>query len=402
MATNFTDRMIKAIRPPETGVDKYWDLAVSSFGLFVYSSGKKTWKLMYRVKGQLKNKKLGVYPALSLADARKDAEEILQNATKGIDLVEERKKPDENIPFKVIAQDYLEMHAKPKKRQWKTDERLIDNELLPKWKRLKGSEITRRNVISLLDGLVKRGAPIQANRVHSLINMIFNWAISRDLLDYNPCQQVKKPSKENQRERVLSEKEIEKIWKAFEEQGAYISAIFKLMLLTAQRRWEISHMKIADVDRKTGWWVIPGEIAKNGLSHRVPLTELALEIIIGLPKPKKGQIWMFPSPTRKGQHIDNVQKAAKRVQEKSKVEDFVLHDLRRTAASYMAASGVPGTVIGKVLNHVEPGVTKVYNRYSYDSEKKEALQKWEENLKEVVGLTGEKQSKKKEESAPAK
>ena len=68
----------------------------------------------------------------------------------------------------------------------------------------------------------------------------------------------------------------------------------------------------------------------------------------------------------------------------------------------MAASGVPGTVIGKVLNHVEPGVTKVYNRYSYDSEKKEALQKWEENLKEVVGLTGEKQSKKKEESAPAK
>ena len=94
---------------------------------------------------------------------------------------------------------------------------------------------------------------------------------------------------------------------------------------------------------------------------------------------------MFRSPTRKGQQIANVQKAAQRVQQESGVEDFVLHDLRRTAATAMASNGVSNFVVARVLNHVEPGVTKVYNRYSYDAEKRNALEKWEGILNEIVG-----------------
>ena len=123
-------------------------------------------------------------------------------------------------------------------------------------------------------------------------------------------------------------------------------------------------MRLADIDLKNGWWTIPGEIAKNGLSHRVPLVAATQDVIKGLPDPTVDQVWVFPSPTRKGQHIASVQKAAQRVQNESGVDDFVLHDLRRTASSIMASIGVSNYVIGRILNHVETGVTAVYNRYS--------------------------------------
>ena len=326
-----------------------------------------------------------------MAASGEQAQEIMREARKGEDILDKRSREmEENPTFPALAEAYLEKHAIPKKRQWRTDERLINKELLPRWKRLRAREVSRRDVIALLDGLVNRGAPIQANRVHSLISKIFNWAVSRDLLDYSPCQQVEKPSKENQRERVLSGVEIGRLWKAFENQGAYVSAIFKLMLLTAQRRWEISQMRYKDIDLESGWWIIPGELAKNGRSHRVPLSAESLKIIKSLKKGQIDQIWLFPSPTRKDQPIGNVQKAAQRVREESGVDNFVLHDLRRTAPTAMASNGVTNFVVARILNHVEPGVTAVYNRYSYDSEKREALEIWERKLLDIVGSTKEK------------
>lgn len=387
---NFTVRFIESIHPPGEGVEVYWDAAVPSFGLHVYSSGKKTWKIMYRVNGRLRNKKIGTYPATSLADAREQAQEVIREAKKGKDILDKRSREMEGDPtFPALAQAYLEIHAKPKKRQWRTDERLIHKELLSKWKGLRAAEITRRDVIALLDGLVNRGAPIQANRVHALISKIFNWAVSRDLLEFSPCHQVKKPSNENQRDRVLSEYEIGQVWRAFGEQQVHVSAIFKLMLLTAQRRWEVSQMRFTDIDLKSGWWTIPGDFAKNGRSHRVPLSVESLKIIKSLPKPAKDQVWLFPSPTRKGQPIANVQKAAQRVRGESGVDNFVLHDLRRTASTVMASNGVTNFVVARILNHSEPGVTQVYNRYSYDSEKREALEIWERKLLDIVGSNEE-------------
>ena len=143
-------------------------------------------------------------------------------------------------------------------------------------------------------------------------------------------------------------------------------------------------MRPVDIDLRNGWWTIPGEFAKNGFSHRVPLTSKAVEIIRSLPSPGNDQDWSFPSPTRKGQYIASVQKAAQRVQMESGVEDFVLHDLRRTAASNLASLGVSNYVIGRILNHVETGVTAVYNRHSYDGEKRKALELWEKKLLEII------------------
>lgn len=110
---------------------------------------------------------------------------------------------------------------------------------------------------------------------------------------------------------------------------------------------------------------------------------MALSILESLREVAGKQEWVFPSPTRKGQHIANIQKAAQRVGDLAGVE-FVMHDLRRTAASYMASAEIPRLVISKVLNHVETGITKTYDRHTYDREKREALNTWQRRLDQII------------------
>ena len=144
-------------------------------------------------------------------------------------------------------------------------------------------------------------------------------------------------------------------------------------------------MEWNDLDLDTAWWTIPAEKSKNRLAHRVPLTPLALRIISqmqSLTGGAKTNQYVFPSPKGDGP-IENVQKAIQRIKESTGI-NFVGHDLRRTAASMMTGMGVPRLVVGKILNHVEPGVTKVYDRHSYDKEKREALESWSKRLMVLV------------------
>ncbi len=269
------------------------------------------------------------------------------------------------------------------KRSWREDERLLRREILPRWRNRKARDIKRRDVLELLDTIVERGAPIQANRVLALVRKMFNWGISRDILQANPCAQVKPPAKEQPRQRVLTEAEIRAVWVAFEQLGPVLGSVFKLRILTAQRGGEIQSMRWSDIELSTSWWTIPPGIAKNKLSHRVPLSEAARDILHRLRKTTGDGEWVFPSPTRAGRHVVNVQKPASEVREISGV-NFVPHDLRRTAASLMTGVGVSRLVVGKILNHVESGITSTYDRHSYDAEKREALEGWAKTLLDIV------------------
>lgn len=275
------------------------------------------------------------------------------------------------------------MHAKIHKRSWRDDARLLSREVLPDLGPRKGYDVSRRDVIALLDHNVERGAPTQAKRVLALIRKLYNWAISRDLLEHNPCLQVKLPGKEHQRDRVLNDDEIRLVWHATERLDPLIAAQLKLRLLTAQRGGEVRTMRWEDVDVASGWWTIPSQIAKNGVAHRVPLSPSAQDILQTLQTTAGAEPWVFPSHRRPGQPIIDVRKAIHQVCMLSGVK-FTSHDLRRTAASHMTSLGVARLVVGKILNHAEPGVTKVYDRHSYDAEKRQALNAWGERVMELV------------------
>jgi integrase len=350
---------------------EYSDTETQGLRLRVWSSGF-SWCFVYRVPGSraVRRVTLGTYPEMSLADARKAARELRTKVDKGNDPgaeIQERKK----IPtFAELSAEYLEKHA-IHKRTRDEDERIINRELLPRWGSTRADKITRRDVIALLDTIQGRGAPIMANRTLALVRKIFNWALSRDILDATPCLRLKAPAPEKNRDRWLDDQEIRAVWEAFESE-LKSGALFKLLLLTGQRRGEVCAMRWDEIDLSTALWTIPPEKTKNGVRHVVPLSPPVVEILQGMPRKSE---WVFPSPCLRCGHVQNLGKAHQRVQELAGVR-FHIHDLRRTAATGMARLGVDRVVIAKVLNHADPSVTAIYERHTYEQEKRRGLEKW--------------------------
>lgn len=382
---NMTAQWVERLKPPLKRTD-YFDAKLKGLGLRASPTGNKVWFVMYRVKGDPTKRRLTLdgYPVLSLADAREAAQATVISARRGFDPGREKQELRTAPTFSDLAVEYIEKYAKKNKRSWKEDARIIRHDLNPKWGKRKAHDIKRRDVIYLLDAIVERGSPIQANRVLALVRKVYNWAISRDIVEFNPCLQVKAPAKEHQRDRVLGEDEIRSLWEAFESQDVHVGSMLKLRLLTAQRGGEIASMEWSDIDLVNAWWTIPADKSKNELSHRVPLSGPSIEILANLKRCAGDSSWVFPSPTSSGRHIENVQKAAQRVRKAADVDNFVLHDLRRTAASYMTSYGISRLVVSKILNHVEQGVTRVYDRHSYDREKRAALDLWAEKLHAIL------------------
>ncbi|MCH9650812.1 MAG: integrase arm-type DNA-binding domain-containing protein [Deltaproteobacteria bacterium] len=376
MATiHLTDRKIQSLQAGHHQTD-YWDRNLPGFGVRITPRGRKSFVVMYYARGGKRRMTLGPYPILSLAEARQRARAVLHDVVTGNDPQAQKQALRKAESFEQLAAEYMERHAKAKKRSWKEDGRNLERDLLPYWKGRKAREIVRRDVILILDRIVDRGAPIMANRVRALISKIFNFGIGRDIVEYNPTIGVPRPGKERQRDRVLTEGEIRTIWQTLDDLESLdqvMAATFKMRLLTAQRGIEVVTLRWKHIDGD--WWTIPADVAKNGLTHRVPLSPQTHSLLDELHPITGGTPWVFASQRRPGTHITAVQKAAERIVRASGVT-FVCHDLRRTAASFMTSMGISRLVVSKILNHVESGVTAVYDRHSYDAEKRRALVRW--------------------------
>jgi integrase len=140
-----------------------------------------------------------------------------------------------------------------------------------------------------------------------------------------------------------------------------------------------------EFDRVNGWWTIPAEKSKNKLPHRVPLSPLALEVLDQARKVCGESRYPFPSP-RGDQPMAQIAlgHALRKNLAVLGAGDFTPHDLRRTAASHMTGMGISRLVVSKILNHVERGITAVYDRHSYDAEKRQALEAWARKLEAII------------------
>jgi integrase len=376
-----TVRSVDAIRPPTSGQIDYWDADHPGFGLRVSAGGRKAWVAMYRHGNVKRRLTLGTYPALSLAEAREKAGAAYHTVQyEGADPAAAKKAERAAETFAEVAADYIERHAKRQKRSWRKDALILEKDALSRFGKRKAKDINRRDIIAMLDEIVARGAPIQANRTLEIIRKLFNWAVARDILDANPCYRVSKPSSENRSDRVLTEEEIRAVWQALASEVPLTAATFKLRLLTAQRGSEVLAMRW---DLLSGdWWTIPAEVAKNGLAHRVPLSAPVLALLDQIRPLAKGSDWVFPGPDGES-HRATIHKAHNRIRRRCGVS-FLPHDLRRTAVSHMTSMGISRLVVSKILNHAEPGVTAVYDRHSYDGEKRTALTVWGARLEQII------------------
>jgi integrase len=379
---NLTTRFIDSIPSPVKGRVVYWDASgPPGFGLRVTAAGTKSWVLVYQRGSVQRRWTIGTYPKVPLAAARETAWLEIPLIAKGRDPAAEKREDRERDTFKELAEDYIERHAKPNKRSWKQDRLALDRDLLPALGSRKAAEVRRRDVIDVLDEIKGRGAPILANRTLEIARRIYNWGIQKERVEVNPCLGIE-PFEEQARDRVLSEAEIRAVWQALDNQQPMIAARFRLLLLTAQRSSEVRKMRWADVDLDTGWWTVPAEFSKNGLSHRVWLSAPAQMILDAIRKAGGSGLWVFPGHAGAGA-VSHSYKHVTRIKNASGV-DFRPHDLRRTAASHMASMGISRFTIGRVLNHIETSVTATYDRHSNDAEKKAALGTWASRLDEII------------------
>ncbi|MEW8658462.1 MAG: integrase arm-type DNA-binding domain-containing protein [Candidatus Thiodiazotropha endolucinida] len=398
----FTDRKIKNLKPKQ---ERYEIWEGNGLGVRVTPKGVKSWVFMYRYQGKARRMTLGRYPKMTVAEAHSEHGKALVSLEKGIDPSEvevEKRRQDRRAPtVKLLVDEYIEKWAKPRKRSWEKDQSTLDRDVVTEWGKRKAKDITRRDVVILLDGIVERGAPIQANRTLAVIRKMFNFAVSRDIVPSNPCLQVKAPASENQRDRVLSAEEIKLLWDALTKvdrkpgddqemrvtmaKGTALALQFQL--LTAQRKGEVAAAEWSEIDLEGKLWTIPAEKSKNKLPHRVPLSPQAVSLLEQIKKESKESIWLFPSPRGQGKHhiletaIDH---AARLNQEAIGIDHWVPHDLRRTAASMMTSIGISRLVVSRILNHVESGITAVYDRHSYDNEKRKALEAWSRKLGSIL------------------
>jgi integrase len=410
-----TDAAVKRLTAPEGARIDYFDAAFPGLALRVTGPTdqrpeRRTWTLFYRHHG--KQRRLTFepgYPALSLADARREATKAQLQIRAGTDPAvakaaakqEASRAPDTVANMVELFVRRLEAKRRAP-RYIEETRRNFDNHVIPRWGDRDIRMITRRDVIELLDAVmdagstVKRagrrhtvpGGPIAANRTLAAVRAMFNFALRRGIVESTPVALVERPGKETRRERTLTADELQVVWSAAGELGYPFGPFFQLAMLTGQRRDEIGRMRWADVDVDAKLWTLPAEATKAGRTHAVPLAPVAVEILKALPRKagtngsiSRPSAWVF---TTSGEApISGFSKAKPRIDKTitqlrtdGALAPWTIHDLRRTTATEMGRLGVSRFIIGKVLNHADRTVTGIYDRHAYLEEKRHALEKW--------------------------
>jgi integrase len=382
------------------------DGKIAGLYLVLQPSGAKSWALRYRVAGKPTKLTLGSYPVLDLASARRRAQEALGAVAGGKDPAADKKATREaqkaaETPsdlLRTVAASFVEKHTKRKNGAlWAAEtERLLRVEILPALGGKRLCYLRKGEVHGLLDDIVSRGSPTTANRSLSVLKKLGNWAVERGLIEVSPFNGLKPPALERARDRVLTDDALRVAWRAFETVGWPFGSIAQLLALTGARRDEIAEARWPDVDLVARVWRIPAERSKNRAPHEIPLTDIALRIVAGLPC--IGDRFVFSTTGRTpvsgwSRAKEQVDRAVLDIlgDEAPTPAPWVFHDLRRTAASGMAGIGIAPHVVEAVLNHKSgtiKGVAAVYNRYNYAAEKRHALDAWARRLEAIVTGAG--------------
>ncbi|WP_296084536.1 site-specific integrase [uncultured Agrobacterium sp.] len=371
---------VKAIEAFKPKVKRYevHDLLCPGFSLRVFPTGRKVFTVKYRYGLTQRRLPIGVHPRISLAEARSKALEALRLVDEGIDPAARRRQL--SMTVESVCADFIEKYAK-RNRSWRETERILQREFVSIHGQRDVREIKRHDIIDLMDGAVERGAAYQANRIHANLRRLFNWLMERNVVEVSPVAGTKPPTREQPRDRVLTDDEIRAVLRVCAKEPYPFGQFVPLLLATAQRRGEVSQLRWSQLDLDAKQWVIPAELAKNGKPHVVPLNDFALRILAAVPRFEDCE-WVF-STTRRSP-ISGFSKALRHVHAESKTSSWRFHDLRRTAATGMARLAIQPHVVEKVLNHVSggaiSGVAAIYNRWGYDAERREALDKWGEFL----------------------
>jgi integrase len=436
---NLNDRILKSLKPASAGkVDDYWDKGFPGFGVRVSEKGRKTFVLMARYPGSTNptRRALGVYDAISLADAREKARGWLKLIDKNLDpaqeeerqrLVEDKKRKN---TFAAVAEDFI-AEKLPSERSRREAERDIRRIFVAAWGGRPIIDITDLDVLAIIREK-KKTAPVRAKSLLLLLKRFFTWAIDQRVyqLHSSPCDRIKPKSiyESVPRQRELADAELAALWRAIDGMQYPYGPVYRLLLLAGLRLNEVADAQWSEFDsavvkalrqRKAdepiNWasvsnrqlkWTIPKERMKGrnnrARAHAVPLTAEILEVLETLPMFERGN-YVFStsagaSPAYVGNNIkkalDGLMLAALQEQAKAdgeepgkvRLQHWTNHDLRRVIRSGMSRLRVPDAVAESILAHTQGVIAKTYNVDDLFDQKAEALAAWADHLKTIPPL----------------
>jgi integrase len=365
-----TELFVKKVRA-EGGYASYWDTYQRGLVLRVQPdpSTRRSWKYYYSSHGRPRWLHLGDADAIGLGNARTLAAEAALKVARGKDPAAEKKAARNAGTFAELAEQYVETHAKQRNKSWKQAHWLVGKYLLPRWGKLTAASISRADVRSMMRRIA---APQTANQTLAAASALFSWAIREEFggVTLNPCTGVaRNPTRS--RERVLSEAEVPVFWNAFDSAGLVVSTALKTLLMLGQRPGEIAHMRREHI--AGDWWELPGEPrpgwpgTKNTETHRVYLPLPVRKLIAELDDDPPATGFVFCG--RRGNAVIGLDDAMRIICAKLGIADKVTpHDLRRTHGSTVTAMGFGRSIMNKIQNHKEGGISDVYDRHSYGPE----------------------------------
>jgi integrase len=395
-----TDKFIRALKPDPSRRQTYPDL-MPNFSVRIYPDGTKSFRVVARAKGAANPTTItiGHYPEITLKPARERARQELAMLQAGVTpkMVEasrqhqaaERQQAQEvrlENSFQRVSERFCEQRL-PTLRSGKRNERLIGR-LLPRWGERPINEIKRRDIIALLEEVCANSGPAAARKTLGTISPLFYWALARDLLEFNPCAQIRKNDLLGaivKRDRVLSDSEIKLVWHGAQARGYPFGPIVQLLLLTGQRLSEIGNIKRDELCLDKAILTIPADRMKNGTAHVVPLTGTAMQLITELPRLSGPYLFS----TNGGASPVSGYSVAKKVLDRAiatlgSVAPWHLHDIRRTVRTGLASLKIPAIVAEMVIAHRQQGIAAVYDLHRYETEKREALEAWAKHLDSVT------------------
>lgn len=341
---------------------------------------------------------LGATPPLDLKSARERAKEVLRAASEGRDLRQERIathiRRHQNT-FEQTFQRFIEHELKPNVSSWRNAERVLRIHALPHWADKSVHDIRRSDIHAILDGLVARGLKGAGSEVRKHLSRFFNWAADRELISENPLSGLKRSDLGSNPEagRALADFELRAIWRSSCSLGYPFGALFRLLVLTGQRRNDWAHARSSELDLKNCWLEIPKNRYKSRRDHIVPLSAPAIEILGSLPSHSSPTAFLFSS--RDGRvPVSGFSKAKAKVDDEACVAlqleghslaNYRIHDFRVTCETRLATLGFHQDIRDAVLGHAKRGLQRTYNKYDYHNEKQRALEAYAMHIASLVG-----------------
>ena len=396
-AKRLTSQSMDAMKAPTKGNLIDWDTQVVGLGARITAAGARSFVLRFSMANREQRMTLGPYPDLNVSAARDMARRLKGDIAHGVNPLNRRREERGAATMEQLCADYLERHAKPKKRPAcvADDTAMIDTHIRPRLGKLQVAKVTHRNIEDLHHAMA--ATPYRANRCLALLSKMFSLAVKWQWRADNPVRGIERHP-EHRRERWLSTEELAALATALDAYSSKRAAdAIRLLMFTGARRREVLAATWDQFDLERGTWTKPHENTKQKKEHRVPLSPPARTLLSRMrTEAVPGTAYLFPGDALDAEKNPKPLQDIKRawlavcrtaglaVEAPSMGDDgkpeldaegapvmlwkstVRLHDLRHTYASHLVSSGLSLPIIGKLLGHTQAATTQRYAHLADD------------------------------------